>query len=122
MHLSNNPITFKAAVKLHADFWENNMNHIEIANNFEINFMKTLRFDIAYEYGLLLHDADELISKLYIKSVEDLNSRFFCHISHYSMLGGLEFLDNDLYSAYGYVPPYDIVHGLIVARKPLEQL
>ena len=98
------------------------MNLIEIVNNFEVNPLNTISFDIAYEYGLSFPDADEVVSKLYIKSVEDLNSRFLCHASKYNMLGGKEFLDNDLYNAYGYVVPYDIVHGLIVARKPLEQL
>lgn len=122
MHLSNNPITFKAAVKLHADFWENNMNLSSIVNNFEVNPLNSISFDIAYEYGLSFPDADELVSKLYIKSVEDLNSRFLCHVSKYSMLGGKEFLENDLYNAYGYVVPYDIVHGLVVSHKPLEQL
>lgn len=120
MNLSNNPntITFKAAVKLHADFWESNMNLIEIVNNFEVNPLNSVSFDIAYEYGLSFPDAAELVSKLYIKSVEDLNSRFLCHVSNYNMIGGEDYLKTDLYNNYGYVVPYDIVHGLVVSRKP----
>lgn len=121
MNLSNNPITFKAAVKLHADFWENNMNLIEIVNS-EVSPLNSISFDIAYEYGLSFPDAEVLVNKLYIKSVEDLNSRFLCHASEYNFIGGEEYLENDLYNAYGYVVPYDIVLGLVVARKPLEQL
>ena len=124
MHLSNNPITitFKAAVKLHADFWENNMNLNNIVNNFEVNPFDSIVSDVAYEYGLSFPDAGVLVSKLYIKSVEDLNSRFLCHASEYNFIGGEEYLEDDLYSIYGYVVPYDIVCDLIVARKPIEQL
>ena len=115
-----NPISFEAAVNLHAAFWENNMNLVE--KNFELDPWRFVVLDVAYEYGLEIDTAKSVVSTLYIKSVEDLNSRFLCHVSKYSMLGGKEFLENDLYNAYGYVVPYDIVHGLVVSRKPLEQL
>ena len=98
------------------------MHTIKIVDNLELNPFDSLVSDVALEYGLSFPNASGLVSKLYIKSVEDLNSRFLCHVSKYSMLGGREFLENDLYNAYGYVVPYDIVHGLVVSRKPLEQL
>lgn len=100
----------------------NLINPIEIENNFEGNPMNSVSFDIAYEYGLSIPDANILVKTLYLKSVEDLDSRFLCHASMYNFIGGEEFLDNDLYNTYGYVVPYDIVCDLIVARKPLEQL
>lgn len=96
------------------------MNLNVIVNNFEVNPLNTVSFDIAYEYGLSFPDADVLVSKLYIKSVEDLNSRFLCHMRTYD--GDKSYLETDLYNVYGYVVPYDIVHGLVVSRKPLEQL
>lgn len=93
-----------------------------IVNNFEVNPFDSIVSDVAHEYGLSFPDAGILVSKLYVKSVEDLNSRFLCHASEYNFIGGEEYLEDDLYSVYGYVVPYDIVCDLIVARKPVEQL
>ena len=120
-----NPTSFKVAVNLHTSFWENNMNNmnlIEIKNYFQVNHMNSVISDIANEYGLPRPDAATLVKALYIKSIEDLDSRFLCCASVYNFDGGQEFLENDLYNTYGYVVPYDIVCGLIVARKPLEKL
>lgn len=119
MNLSNNQISFKAAVNLHAAFWENNMK--PSVNNFQ-EHMNFVVFDIAHNYRLSLTDASILIKTLYIKSDEDLDSRFLGYESEYNIHGGKEFLENDLFNTYGYVVPYDIVCGLIVARKPLERL
>ena len=117
MNLSNNPnITFKAAVKLHADFWENPMNHIEIANNFEINFMKNLRFDIAYEYGLEVAIAESVVTTLNLKSLAELDDRY---LGHYSVYNNTYELEHDIYEVHGRNIPYRIVHNLIVADKPL---
>lgn len=100
----------------------NIMNPNEIVISLKVIPLNSVSSDVAYEYGLSFPDAISLVNKLYIKSVEDLNSRFLCHASMYNFDGGEEFLANDLYNTYGYIPPYDIVCDLIVARKPLEQL
>ena len=97
------------------------MHTIKIVDNLELNPFDSLVSDVALEYGLSFADTGVLVSKLYIKSVEDLNSRFLCHASKYNFIGGEEYIEDDLYSIYGYVVPYVIVCDLIVARKPLEQ-
>lgn len=115
MNLSNNQISFKAAVNLHAAFWENNMNPAEI-NNFELDPWRFVIWDIAYEYGLEVAIAKSVVSTLNLKSLAELDDRY---LGHYSVYNNTQELEHDIYEVHGRNIPYTIVHNLIVADKNL---
>ena len=47
------------------------------------NVIKEFIYEVASEYGVSPIDAEELINTLSVDSIEELNSRYICHMSEY---------------------------------------